>query len=532
MKLGSSALCGGLPADPYCAPRGKLLELSPYAVMKWIPIPAVVVLLACVLTALPFLLPAAEVCGAPAPRTPTGYLEAGECFLRAQEWEQAEANLRTYLRQNPRSARATALHAQALVQLSHPFDAVLEVEAFLKNDPDSAQVLKVYAELLQRVVKDIRRLDEVLERLTKLTPGDAEIWRTLGTHYLVKELPDQALRCYRQAARLIPEDAIAAAGLGAAYSKINRNAEADAQFARAVRLNGRGAKPFPLVYLICAESLLASNRASKSLAMATKALTLDAHSVMGYYWRAASYERLEDYRHAEGDALAALREGGGDQKQVHNLLLRIYRSQQNMEAAEREAAEVARLADLERTEHERAATISTLLREGNFTDAAKHYEELVSLLPTFYEAYFALGICYSQTSRPAEAEVAFRKFLLMQPLSADGHSALGVLLIDQKRNAEAAPELEEAIRLDSGQTEARKALASIHFANSDYAKAAAVLRPGADTPGADTQLLMMLAEALFRTRNRDGALREIDRVLASEPSNPAALALKQALSQP
>jgi len=507
--------------------------------MKWIPIPAVVVPLACVLTALPFLLPAAEVCGAPAPRTPVGYLEAGDCFLRIQDWEQAEAHLRTYLRHNPASARATALHAQALVHLSHPFDAVLEVEAFLKKEPDSAQVLKVYAELLEKVVKDIRESDDVLERLTKLTPGDAEIWRTLGTHYLVKELPDQALRCYRQAARLIPEDAIAAAGLGAAYSKINRNAEADAQFARAVRLNGRGAKPFPLVYLICAESLLASNRASKSLAMATKALTLDAHSVMGYYWRAASYERLEDYRHAEGDALAALREGGGDQKQVHNLLLRIYRSQQNMEAAEREAAEVARLADLERTEHERAATISTLLRQaepllrqGKFAEAAKHHEELVSLLPTFDEAYFALGICYSQTSRPAEAEVAFRKFLLMQPLSADGHSALGVLLIDQKRNAEAAPELEEAIRLDSGQTEARKALASIHFANSDYAKAAAVLRPGADTPGADTQLLMMLAEALFRTRNRDGALREIDRVLASEPSNPAALALKQALSQP
>jgi tetratricopeptide (TPR) repeat protein len=495
-------------------------------------IPALLVLLAC-------LLPAAEVCDGPAQRTPAGYLEAGECFLRTQDWEQAEAQLRTYLRHNPASARATALHAQALVHLSHPFDAVLEVEAFLKKDPDSAQVLKVYAELLERVVKDIRKSDEVLERLTKLTPGDAGVWRTLGTHYLVKELPDQALRCYRQATRLAPDDAIAAAGLGAAYSKIDRNAEADAQFARAVRLNERSAKPLPLVYLICAESLLAANRASESLAMATKALTLDAHSVMGYYWRAASYERLEDHRYAEGDARAALREGGGDQKQVHNLLLRIYRSQQNMEAAQREAAEVARLADVERTEHERAATISTvlrqaepLLREGKFAEAAKHYEELVSLLPTFYEAYFALGICYSQTSRPAEAETALRKFLSLQPLSADGHSVLGVLLIEQKRNAEAAPELEEAIRLDPGHIEARKALAANHFANSDYEKAAGILRPVADTSGADTQLLMMLAEALFRTRNRDGALREVDRVLATEPSNAAALALKQALSRP
>jgi tetratricopeptide (TPR) repeat protein len=443
------------------------------------------------------------------------------------------------LQANPGSARATALHAEALAHVGHPFDAVLEVEAFLKGNPDSAQVLRVYAGLLEKTVQDIRKSDEVLERLTRLTPGDAGVWRTLGAHYLAKELPEQALRCYRQATRLAPNDAIAVAGLGAAYSKIDRNADADAQFARAVRLNQRGLKPSPLVYLICAESLLAANRPSESMAMATKALTLDAHSVMGYYWRAASYERLEDHRHAEGDALAAVREGGGNQKEVHNLLLRIYRSQQNMEAAQREAAEVARLADLERTEHERAATISTLLRqaepllrEGKFAEAGKHYEELIRLLSTFYEAYFALGICYSQTSRPAEAEAAFRKFLLMQPLSADGHSALGLLFIEQKRNTEATPELEEAIRLDPGQTEARKALAAVQFANAEYRKAAEVLRPAANNLGADTQLRLMLAEALFRIGDRNGALREVNRVLASEPSNPAALALNQALSQP
>src|SRR6266849_7301492 len=148
-------------------------------------IPALLVLLVC-------LLPAAEVCGRPEPSTPVGYLEAGECYVRTQDWERAEAHLRTYLRQNPGSARATTLHAQALVHLSHPFDAVLEVEAFLEKDPDSAQILKLYAELEESVVKDIRKSDEVLERLTKLTPGDAGVWRTLGTHYLVKELSDQA----------------------------------------------------------------------------------------------------------------------------------------------------------------------------------------------------------------------------------------------------------------------------------------------------------------------------------------------------
>jgi tetratricopeptide (TPR) repeat protein len=481
-----------------------------------------------------FALLAAEVCTVPAPGGAAGQLELGECFLSNQQWQQAEQHLRSYLRQNPNCARGTALHAQALVKLGHPFDAVLEVEEFLEGNPDSAPVLKVYAALLEKVVKDLRKSGEVLEKLTKLTPGDAEIWRTLGTHYLTKQLPDQALRSYRQAARLAPDDAIAAAGLGAAYGKMDRHAEADVQFARAIRLNQRSPQPSPLVYLICAESLFDANRTAESLAMAGRALMLDPHSIMGYYWRAASYERREDYRHAEGDALAALREGGQDYRQVHGLLLRIYRSEHKAEAAEREAAEVARLAGAEKTEQERAAAVRTilheaepLLKQGRFAEAASAYEGIVKALPTFYEAYFALGVCYSQTSRPVEAEAAFRTFLRLQPLSTDGHAALGVLLASLKRTGEAKHELEEALRLDSRQTEARRVLARMYMADSEFSRAVKVLRPGAGSPEADGAYRLMLAESLFRSGETTAALKEIDEVTAADPANAAAAELRR-----
>jgi Tfp pilus assembly protein PilF len=52
-------------------------------------------------------------------------------------------------------------------------------------------------------------------------------------------------------------------------------------------------------------------------------------------------------------------------------------------------------------------------------------------------------------------------FLRLQPLSADGHSALGLLLLSQQRIAEARAELEEALRLDPASTEAKEALDSL-----------------------------------------------------------------------
>jgi len=483
---------------------------------------------------LPAALLAAEVCGVPAPRTRVERLRAAECFVRQQNWQQAEELTRAYLRENPGSERATVLHCQALVNVGHPFDSVLEAEEYLKTHPDSAPVLKVYAALQERVVKDPRYANEILEKLTKLTPEDAEVWRTLGTYYLSQERPDQAVRCYEQAARLAPRDPIAAAGLGAAYAKADRRADSEAQFQHAIRLNESNPEPSSLVYLICAQSLLEDNQPAESAAMATKALMLDPHSAMGYYWRAAAYDRLEDYRHAEADARAALREGGQEYKPVHALLLRIYRGTGNTAGAEREAAEVARLAGGESGEHARAAEIrkligeaEPLLRQEKFAEAAALYEQIAAKLPTFYEAYFALGVCYSHTARPAEAEAAFRRFLQLQPLSSDGHAAFGVLLSELTRPSEARRELEEAVRLDSGQTEARRILARLYMAANEYARAAEVLRPAAHSPDADSDFRLAFAEALLRSGDQRGALEEINGVLDTEPANAAALAMKR-----
>jgi tetratricopeptide (TPR) repeat protein len=109
-----------------------------------------------------------------------------------------------------------------------------------------------------------------------------------------------------------------------------------------------------------------------------------------------------------------------------------------------------------------------LLRQGKFDEAENHYESIVKMLPTFYEAYFALGICQSQLGQPERAEASLRKYLSFETLSADGHAALGVLLFQQKRDAEARQELERSVQLDPTLLEPRKALAKIYAHRGDW----------------------------------------------------------------
>ena len=67
--------------------------------------------------------------------------------------------------------------------------------------------------------------------------------------------------------------------------------------------------------------------------------------------------------------------------------------------------------------------------------------------PRFGPASVNLADLYRATGRDAEGERVLRDALKQDPRSAAAHHALGLLLVRQKRMAEAMPELEAAARL-------------------------------------------------------------------------------------
>jgi len=214
--------------------------------------------------------------------------------------------------------------------------------------------------------------------------------------------------------------------------------------------------------------------------------------------------------------------------------LRIYRDERRPEEAKKYAELVRKLAGDEDAHYATGrallaslAEVEPLLLKGDYTQAAVRYESIIKTLPTFYEAYFDLGMCYGQTGRLKDAESAFRKYLSMQPASADGHASLGILLLEQGRGREAVPELREAIQIDPTLTEARKNLASEYLREGDAPSAADVLRPAENDK--DVQALILLAVALKQTSAYADALIAVNRALSFQPDDAQAIQIRQEL---
>src|SRR5260370_3384792 len=323
-------------------------------------------------------------------------------------------------------------------------------------------------------MKDNNGAEEALVEATALAPDNVEAWKALGAIYLGGSKIADAIRALKQGVRLSPADGELLAYLGNAQGLAGNATEAEASFSSALELNAKLPKRNANVDSLYGQYVRRQGRWRESVQAYNKALAVDPHLAEAYYGRASAYEVLKEFAFAEADAVRAIRQNPRD-RAPHLLLLRIYtRDSQKAkaEAEDRTVQEIIRQEDAQQalgiSLRSELRVAEPLLREGKFDKAKSHYESIVKMLPTFYEAYFALGICQSQLGQPEKAESSLRKYLSFETLSADGHAALGVLLFQRKRYAEARPELERSAQLDATLLEPRKALAKIYASRGDW----------------------------------------------------------------
>ena len=101
------------------------------------------------------------------------------------------------------------------------------------------------------------------------------------------------------------------------------------------------------------------------------------------------------------------------------------------------------------------------MRAERVSEARPLYIGVTRAVPGYAAAWFSAALCSARAGDAARAEQAFRACLRLQPLSADGHSALGLLLLSAQRIPEARAELQEALRLDPTAAEAKEALQAL-----------------------------------------------------------------------
>lgn len=160
---------------------------------------------------------------------------------------------------------------------------------------------------------------------------------------------------------------------------------------------------------------------------------------------------------------------------------------------------------------------------GELEKAIGFYEQALKVRPEFPEAEFQLGSALASLGRLPEAEAALRLAISHKKNWALPYSALGVVLMRQTREKEAEPILQQALTIDPKEGLALRMLAELRMRGGDAKSALDLAKRATAIADAPTSAWIVLAMAERANGNEPGARTALDRVLADEPENVAAL---------
>ena len=160
---------------------------------------------------------------------------------------------------------------------------------------------------------------------------------------------------------------------------------------------------------------------------------------------------------------------------------------------------------------------------GELEKALVFYEQALKVRPEFPEAEFQRGNALASLGRLPEAEAAFRLAISYKKNWSLPFSALGALLMRQDRDKDAEPMFRQAITVDSKDAVALRMLSEIRLRAKDAKEALAFAKRATALPEAPASAWVGLAVAERANGNKVAAKSTLDRVLADEPENVAAL---------
>ena len=160
---------------------------------------------------------------------------------------------------------------------------------------------------------------------------------------------------------------------------------------------------------------------------------------------------------------------------------------------------------------------------GELEKALVFYEQALKVRPEFPEAEFQRGNALASLGRLPEAEAAFRLAISYKKNWSLPFSALGALLMRQDRDKDAEPVFRQALTVDSKDAVALRMLSEIRLRAKDAKEALEFAKRATALPEAPASAWVGLAVAERANGNKVAAKSTLDRVLADEPENVAAL---------
>jgi Tfp pilus assembly protein PilF len=160
------------------------------------------------------------------------------------------------------------------------------------------------------------------------------------------------------------------------------------------------------------------------------------------------------------------------------------------------------------------------LARNDVSRSLPQFQRAISEFADYYEAYHLIGVANLELARPGDAEQAFRKSIeLSVGRYAQPQLALGALLCDEQRFAEAERFLRAGVELDDSSWLGHYALARALFElkrleDAERAADNVVVRK-ANLP----EVYLLLADIHIRQRNYSAVLENIDHYLELDPNS-------------
>ena len=160
---------------------------------------------------------------------------------------------------------------------------------------------------------------------------------------------------------------------------------------------------------------------------------------------------------------------------------------------------------------------------GELEKAIGFYEQALKVKPEFPEAEFQRGNALASLGRLPEAEAAFRLAISYKKNWSLPYSALGALLMRQGRDKEAEQLFRQALVTDNKDGIALRMLSEIRLRAGDVKEALELAKQATAIPDAPASAWIGLAIAQKKSGDKLAAKVSLDRVLADQPDNLAAL---------
>lgn len=188
-------------------------------------------------------------------------------------------------------------------------------------------------------------------------------------------------------------------------------------------------------------------------------------------------------------------------------------SAQTVEAFGDDATDPVRLFERGQSAHAR----------GELEKAIGFYEQALKVRPEFPEAEFQRGSALASLGRLAEADAAFRLAISYKKNWSLPYSALAVVLMRQSRDKDAEQFFRQALTVDSKDAIALRMLSELRLRSGDPKEALDLAKRATADAEAPSSAWITLAMAERANGNKTAAKTALDRVLADQPENVAAL---------